>query len=120
MARTSKYSANEKWIIQQLRGLFSDWPPKTECINAARRAPDKYECAHCHGLFRRSYMHADHIEPAIDPVKGYEGRGTYAERLFVDANKLQALCIDCHKTKTVAENKVRAVEAKKRLQSATE
>jgi 5-methylcytosine-specific restriction endonuclease McrA len=108
MARTSKYSANEKWFITQLRGLWSEWPPKTECITASRRGPDKYECAHCKGLFRRSNMHADHISPAIDPIKGYEGRGTYAERLFVDADKLQALCISCHKEKTTAENKLRA------------
>lgn len=120
MARTSKYTAAEKWIITQFRGLWSTWPAKDECINAARRAPDKYECADCRKLFRRSYMNADHIEPAICPVKGYEGKGVYAERLFVSVDKLQALCIECHKTKTVAENKIRAAEARKRTQSATE
>jgi 5-methylcytosine-specific restriction endonuclease McrA len=120
MARTSKYTAAEKWIITQFRGLWSTWPAKDECITAARRGPDKYECAHCLKLFRRSMMQADHKSPAIDPIRGYEGKGIYAERLFVGVEALQALCIDCHKVKTVVENKIRAAEARKRTQSTSE
>ena len=45
----------------------------------------------------------DHIEPVVDPEKGFEGWDTYIERLFVERDGLQVLCRECHSLKTKEE-----------------
>lgn len=116
--RPSQYTPDEKWLINQLRSLSRDWPPKERAITSARRGPGKYECAGCRALFERHKLKADHIDPVVDPEAGWQGKGTYAERLFVDEAGWQALCAPCHQTKTNAENTTRRAASKKRLKAA--
>lgn len=118
--RPSQYTADEKWLINQLRSLSRDWPPKERAITAARVAPGKYRCAGCSVLFERHKLKADHIDPVVDPVDGFQGIGTYAERLFVSEECWQALCAPCHQTKTNAENTTRRAASKKRLKAAAD
>lgn len=49
----------------------------------------------------------DHILAVIDPLVGYSGLDSYAERLFVPEEYWRCLCSNCHGKKTLHENKVR-------------
>jgi hypothetical protein len=120
MPRKSKYTAHEKWFIGRMRQVAAEWPVRQDVLNAARRGPDRYECAGCRQCFHRSRLHVDHSEPVIDPEAGWQGMGVYVERLFCSIDKLQALCTECHHEKTQAENTVRRAAAKKRLTSVSE
>lgn len=68
-------------------------------------ARGQYRCEKCEGIFKRPEIHLDHINPVIDPDKGFVDWNTYIERLFL--GDLQALCVPCHKEKTLKENDVR-------------
>lgn len=116
-ARTTIYTADEAWLIKQLRKVSIDWPPKERCLNNARVGPGRYECAGCKQHFKNRYdLKADHVEPVVCPHAGYQGKGTFAERLFVeDDSAWQALCAPCHQTKTNEENTIRRAASKARL-----
>jgi len=51
-------------------------------------------------------MRADHITPIV-PVTGFDTWDSTIDRLFCEAEGLQALCVDCHAVKTKAENEER-------------
>ena len=50
-------------------------------------------------------LFADHVDPAVDPKKGWEGWDVYYERMF--EGKLQPLCAKCHNAKSRVENQER-------------
>ncbi|TXH56279.1 MAG: hypothetical protein E6Q97_06740 [Desulfurellales bacterium] len=53
---------------------------------------------------------ADHVEPVVDPKKGFEDFEVYVFRMF---NKsLQPLCKECHDKKTKAEAQERKARRK--------
>jgi len=55
----------------------------------------------------REKIQIDHIQPVILPKVGFVDWNTYIASKFVEADKLQGICRDCHHTKTKAENKIR-------------
>lgn len=116
------YTKDEEWLIKQLRQISISWPPKERCITRAWKGPGKYQCAHCLQFFKdRHSLKADHVEPVVDPVAGYVGKGTFAERLFVEEDSAwQALCAPCHQIKTNEENAIRRVASRARLAAPTE
>lgn len=57
------------------------------------------KCADC-GL-NTDELYADHIDPVVDPQKGWVDWNEYISRMF--GGKLQPLCADCHKRKTNEE-----------------
>lgn len=66
-----------------------------------------YQCALCQGTFTSTKMRVDHKQPVVDPKKGWQSFDKFVERLFCEAEGLQAVCEPCHKIKTTEERKLR-------------
>jgi len=62
-----------------------------------------YKCAACKKHFVAADVQVDHIEPVVDPKKGFISWDVFIERMFVEIEKLQVLCKPCHKIKTDEE-----------------
>ena len=97
------------------RYLWSRWEEKGEVLKRCKIKEDighykngniktkvRYKCEKCSVVV--DSVEVDHIEPAIDTAKGWEGFDVYLSRLLVGADKLQALCIPCHQAKSSKEN----------------
>lgn len=72
-----------------------------------KRLVNHYRCALCGGGFTSTNMQVDHKEPVVEPKKGWQGFDKFVERLFCEADGLQAVCKTCHKAKTEVERKER-------------
>jgi 5-methylcytosine-specific restriction endonuclease McrA len=102
------------FIKSALRG--ARWPVKYAVIReayvkdginpATGRTCKLHRCALCQGLFPQSHMRADHIIPVVGP-EGFKDWNTFIARLYVEKDGFQAICKDCHKTKTKQENQER-------------
>ena len=108
-----------------LRNASQRWGPKAAVMRAARRDRGVYLCA---GYMRRAHkvplsiknpgrkatrnVYVDHIEPVVDPVKGFVSWDEVVKRMFVEADGLQVLCRECHDTKTKEERKLRTLSKK--------
>ena len=85
-----------------------------------------YRCAECKELYSekkdgKSQIQVDHIEPVLDTKIGFKDWNMWIERMFLGvdvwdekkgnipdvSDKLQILCLKCHKEKTDRENKER-------------
>ena len=64
----------------------------------------------CEGCGAKPPSLADHVEPVVDPKKGFEDFEVYVWRMF--NKKLQPLCKDCHDKKTKAEAQERKARRK--------
>lgn len=107
----------KKWLIPQLRKISKYWPEKHEVINDAKvkvqigvykNGNPEYKtlmrCYICDKLYDRTEIHVEHINPVVDPYKGFVDWNTYIERLFCDSSNLGACCKFCHGLKTKSEN----------------
>ena len=72
-----------------------------------------HRCTECGDLFPQNQMQADHIEPVV-PLEGFENKvwleydwNELIQRLYCEADGLQAVCKSCHKTKSAEERKAR-------------
>ena len=72
------------------------------------------KCAACGKPDAKSYMAVDHIDPVIPPNSSFEELGLdgTVDRLWCDPENLQAICEECHSTKTKAEAKERKARKK--------
>jgi hypothetical protein len=52
-------------------------------------------------------VQVDHINPVVDPAKGFINWDIYIDRIFCEVDKLQVLCRSCHKEKTAEEKLLR-------------
>lgn len=96
------------WLVQKLRRLSYQWPPRKEAKRAARVSRGKYKCAICEGEeFGPKQIVMDHIEPVIDPEEGFIDFNIYLKRLFCKKELFQVLCKSCHTSKTYLENEIR-------------
>lgn len=67
-----------------------------------------YTCAICKGnSFSAKEVEVDHIEPRIDPEKGWEGIQIWILRTFCEPEKLRVLCKECHHKISAEQNEVR-------------
>lgn len=104
------------FIISTLRAGTRRFPPKYECLNAAKtekkinvksgRLAQHYKCASCKQEFTSKDVEVDHIKPVIDPKKGFESWDKYIERMFCDATNFQVLCKPCHLIKSKKEKEI--------------
>ena len=113
-------------IISALRKLTYSWEPRKEVLEAAKKAPATFECNDCgvwiyKGTSERNIEYikednpdqevimgkvcVDHIDPVIDPDKGFENWDKYINRMFCEKENLQVLCAKCHDEKTKKEKK---------------
>jgi hypothetical protein len=109
----ARYNA---FIKGGLRQISHRWPPKYAVKKAAWRERGIYLCA---GYKKRAHkvsltknkknnVFVDHINPVVDPHKGFESWDKLITALFCEVDGLQVLCKDCHSAKTADERKVRA------------
>lgn len=106
------------FIISVIRGGFRKWTEKYECLKDARvgkqvnkttgRMAEHYKCAACSYHFPLKEVQVDHINPVVDPVKGFVNWDEYIDRMYTTKDNLQCLCKPCHKEKTNAERKQRS------------
>jgi len=66
-----------------------------------------YKCAMCSEEYVVADVQVDHINPVVDPAKGFINWDIYIDRIFCEVDKLQVLCRSCHKEKTAEEKLLR-------------
>jgi 5-methylcytosine-specific restriction endonuclease McrA len=105
------------FITSLIRAGFRRWPPKYECLNAAKtgkkvnkatgRMAEHYKCNACKKHFVAKDVQVDHVDPVVCPKKGFVDWNTFIDRLLCTIDNLQVLCTGCHKKKTEKERKER-------------
>jgi len=105
------------FVTSTLRAGARRWAPKYETLNAAKtekkinektgRLAQHYRCELCLKEFTAKDMEVDHIKPVVDPLTGFESWDVFINRLFCEAENLQAICKPCHKVKTLKEKQER-------------
>nr|BDD47185.1 hypothetical protein 3 [bacterium] len=103
------------FITSQLRKATYKWPPKNEALRRAKIKRGVYRCNACKQEVptsvkekgkRKQNVFVDHINPVIDPKKGFTTWDTFIERLFCEIENFQVLCRKCHDEKTKGEREV--------------
>lgn len=107
----------KSFVISALRAASRRWPPKYKALKeafAGRKVNAKtgklamhYTCAKCKKLFVAADVQVDHIEPVVDPKKGFVSWDSFIERMFCEMENLQVLCKADHKVKTDQEKRER-------------
>jgi len=118
----AKFNSFVKGLIRQ--GLLK-WGPKHEAIKRAYiddginpKTGKKcmlHRCEVCNDCFAKGDMRADHLIPLV-PLTGFDSWSAVIERAFVEKEGFSVCCLDCHKIKTLEENRLRR-EHKKKLSS---
>jgi 5-methylcytosine-specific restriction endonuclease McrA len=98
------------FIRSAMRRAWMKWPPKYQCLHAARRpyvGPNKKQkweaqCAHCKKWHMLKDVAVDHIIP-WGSIVGLSIDEAWS-RLLVGIDGLQVLCDPCHTIKTNGEN----------------
>lgn len=98
------------YIIGALRKIWR-WSRERRVCLANAEGDDGYKCAECKKSFIKKEVAVDHIDPVVDPEKGWQGFDDFITRLWCKADGLQVLCKGCHKAKTGKENKIRRKKA---------
>lgn len=103
----------KSFVTSALRAASRRWPPKYKALKEAfvgKMVNEKtgkmamhYKCASCTKLFVATDVQVDHIEPVVDPKKGFAGWDVYIDRMFCEIKGLQVLCKVCHTVKTDKE-----------------
>lgn len=103
----------KSFVTSALRAASRRWPPKYKALKEAfvdKMVNEKtgkmamhYKCASCTKLFVATDVQVDHIEPVVDPKKGFAGWDVYIDRMFCEIKGLQVLCKVCHTVKTDQE-----------------
>ena len=104
------------FITSALRAASRRWPPKYTCLNDScvgayanvktGRKAKHYKCASCDNAFPAKDVQVDHINPIIDPSKGFISWDLKIEALFCEKENLQVLCKECHEVKSNAEKQL--------------
>jgi 5-methylcytosine-specific restriction endonuclease McrA len=105
------------FVTSALRAASRRWPPKYKALKVAfvgRKVNTKtgklamhYKCANCCKHFVATDVQVDHIEPVVDPIKGFQTWDIFINRIFCEIENLQTLCKPCHKIKTDLEKQER-------------
>lgn len=103
------------FIKGNLRSATRKWAPIQEVAKEARRGRGLYLCAGCSEIKQKTTIedgkrvnncNVDHIDPAVDPAKGWEGYDILIERMFCEKDNLQVLCHACHQVKSNEEKEI--------------
>lgn len=92
-------------IVAAIRRVWFHSSLRREAVKRAKEGAF-YRCNKCKGLHEK--VQIDHIQPAIDPSIGWVGYDSFITRLlYCGVDNLDALCVSCHKKKTLKEKKTR-------------
>ena len=115
------------FITSTLRRATARWGPKNEAKKQARYHEKKLNvngrlvfhsiCDGCGTVIPETTSKVDHIQPVVDPAKGFESWDVKIERMFCEVDGFQVLCIPCHDKKTKEERQI-ATERKRREREA--
>jgi hypothetical protein len=110
------------FVVGGLRTLSRKWGPRNEALSkaftrtkvntATGRLAKHYKCAGCEKEFPGKLVAADHIEPVVDPSKGFVSWDVFIDRLLCEVDGYQILCKNCHDAKTAEERIVRCTTKK--------
>lgn len=112
----------KSFIKSLLRQGTRRWGPIQEVMKDSRISRGLYKCAECGGAHPPTYKNGtkrsknvfvDHIDPIIDPSKGFTTWDECIDRMFCEVDNLQVLCKDCHDIKTAKERDVATLRKKK-------
>ena len=95
------------FIKSALRGASNRWQPKYAAKRAAKIGRNQYVCALCKAVVGNKDSHMDHVDPVVDPVRGFNGWDEYIARLFVEQDGYRCLCTNCHAEVTANQRLVR-------------
>ena len=118
----AKYNS---FIKGTLRNACRRWGPIQDCIKDARTRRGFYKCSCCgeevpatkivtlkNGSKKRAKnIIVDHRDPIV-PVTGFTTWDDCIERMFCEADNLDAICYDCHQKKSAEEIAERAINRK--------
>lgn len=99
-----------KYILARTNEMWNWWPPRKLAKLQAETRPGFKRCVSCKNEFPEKQTQVDHIE-AIGPQPPRQTWDSYLDRKFVPVQKLQVLCLACHKVKTKED--VRKMRGKK-------
>lgn len=114
----------DSFIKSALRAASLKWPPRWQVLKEAfvgikinkktGRSSKHYKCNHCKKDFPTSEVEVNH-KISVVPYEGITSWDIVIERLFCEAEGLEALCKPCHKTITTQEKEQRKnINAEKR------
>lgn len=101
------------YVFGALRKIWRWHPVRRQALALAKVSgnmfkEDMFTCAKCDEVFPKKQVQVDHINPVIDPKRGFLDWNTYIDRLLnVTIHDVQILCKDCHQLKTQAESAIR-------------
>ena len=107
------------FIKSALRWASQKWGPRNESKKRARIKRGIYICegykCKAHEVpasikvndKRVNNVIVDHIDPVIDPVKGFQSWDDTIKRMFCEIEGFQILCYKCSKHKTQDEREIR-------------
>lgn len=112
------------FVKNLLRSGSRKWAPNQLVMKAARVARGLYLCAICEKHVpttvyneekgkRVKNVIVDHTDPVIDPKVGFTTWDSFIEGLFVEIDKLQVICKECHDIKTKEETAIAAERRRK-------
>lgn len=118
MAKKQNLAAFVKQVLRNasIRG----WWARQAVFHRVKVDRGQYRCEGCQAIFKQKELEIDHIDPVIDLKLGFTTWDDYVNRLFVEPDKLQALCGICHSSKTQVEQNMREFYKKQRKQSEPE
>ena len=107
-----KAQARRIWGWSEMRKAVKR---RTEVANGLHR------CEECSSRYPwKGNFDVDHVDP-VEKITGWDGDWTgYFKRMFIHEDHLRGLCTECHKAKTVAENKLRVIARADKKKQTTE
>lgn len=106
----------DSFIKSALRSASVRWPPRYTVLSEAcvgtkvnvksGRMAKHYRCNRCQGEFPAKDVQVNHIIPVV-PIEGFISWDDTIKRMFCEKDKLEVLCIPCHKIITKQENEER-------------
>lgn len=96
------------WLRSGFRRMSLRWPPIVrQALERSRRkyvGPNtkqkwEYRCAECSGWFMRKRVAVDHVVP-VGSLRSWDDVRGFLERLFVEADALRVVCVECHELRT--------------------